>query len=308
MNGLAQEEVPGAHRLLVLDWAAFGRSIGRLLTSRISLIVLGLLLGYAVFSYALGGVPQVAVIDGPTDAIDLEVAQEIGTKLRLAADDRRVKAVVLRVDSPGGFVSASEDLFTNVLHLRQQKPVVVVVEGLAASGAYFTAVAANHIVAKGSSSVGNVGAILSLPSEPRPSQETVSTGPFKLTGGSQRTYLKLLELVKDEFAEAVLSQRQGRLRITRDELLEGRIYLGVEAVQLGLVDELGTQVDAVRRAAKLAGLRRYEVVRLEEKYRGRLSQPSEEGVASEAPPAQKTPNLEAMPSEFPFIYYLFVPP
>lgn len=267
-----------------------------------ALVALGLLLGYLIFTFPLGGVPQVALIEGPTGVIDQAVAQQIGTKLRLAAEDPQVKAVVIRVDSPGGLASASEDIFTNVLHLREQKPVVVVVDGLAASGAYFMSVAANHIVAKGSSSVGNVGAILRLPGDLRPEEREVSTGPFKLTGGSQRTYLKILELVKEGFAEAVLSQREGKLRLDREHLLDGRIYLGIEAVQFGLVDELGTQVDAVRKAAELAGLRRYDVVSLEKKYQNKGLLPAEEASAS------KKLVVEDLAGEFPYVYYLFVPP
>ena len=293
--------VSGLGRVLTIT----GRGLVR---NRLFLTGVGLAMGYAVFVLVFGGTPQVAVMDGPIGPIDRESTPPILAKLQFVADNPRIKAVVIRMDSGGGAASDSEALFTSVLRLRQEKPVVVTVAGVAASGAYYMAVGANRTIANGTSIVGSVGAILVLPERAPRSERVISTGPFKLTGGSERSYLSLLEQVKDAFYLTVESQRGDRLRLSRDELLEGKIYLGLQALQLGLIDGLGSEVDAVRQAAALAGLRRYEVISVEQAmldaggvYAAAVAQAEEASKRGDV-------RLENLELKFPYIYYLFLPP
>jgi protease-4 len=171
-----------------------------------------------------------------------------------------VSAVVLEIVSPGGEVTASEDLYFEILKLRESKPVIASIDEIAASGAYYIAAAADLIYAKPGSTVGNIGVISVLPSPDLVDDQLFTTGPFKLSGGSQVAAIRQMEMLKDTFLEAILSQRQDRLQVGPEVLSRGEVYLGLQAKQMGLVDEVGARGDAVAEAARLARVRYYEVV------------------------------------------------
>ncbi|MDP2953830.1 MAG: S49 family peptidase [Chloroflexota bacterium] len=224
----------------------------------VGLLILGLALGYGLF-LGLGGEPQVAVIRIPFTEIREDTAGSMLQMLRYARDDPSIKAVVIDLNSPGGAATDSEDLFINILHLREKKPVVVSVTSMAASGGYMMAIASDYIYVKGSSFIGNVGVIMFLPGKAGAEEDIIPTGPSKRVGATPRTYIALLEMLKESFVKMVVSQRGDRLKISPQELAEGRIYIGIEAVRLGIADAIGTQEDAVRKAASLAGLRNYRI-------------------------------------------------
>ncbi|HEX78294.1 MAG TPA: S49 family peptidase [Dehalococcoidia bacterium] len=223
------------------------------------LVLAGFALGYLAFNL-FWGQPKVGIITVPATYLYSESVRSIKEMLAYAEQDRSIKAVAIDWTSGGGGASESEDLFLSVLQLRQKKPVVISVGWMAASGGYMVAVASNYLYVKGSSYVGNVGAIMWVPSPEKPSETFIPTGPFKAAGATRRTYIGMLEMVKEAFVQIVLSQRGDRLSISPQQLAEGRIYLGMEAVRLGLADEIGTMEDAIRKAAKLAGIRNYGVV------------------------------------------------
>jgi protease-4 len=147
-----------------------------------------------------------------------------------------------------------------VLKLREKKPVIASVGELAASGAYYVAAAAERIYAKPASAVGNVGVISFLPEPDIMYEELITTGPFKLSGGPQVEYIRQMELLKETFLAAILAQREDRLKVGPEVLSRGEIYLGLQAQQMGIVDEIGSQGDAVAAAARLAQVRRYTTV------------------------------------------------
>ena len=228
--------------------------------SYIFLAILSLIIGVGIF-VALVGRPQVAIINVSYVELDGFTADEINKTLQFVRDDNSIKAVVIKLNSPGGTVSASANVFLNTVKIRDKKPVVVLVGDIAASGGYMWLLGANYVYAYPASMVGNVGAIMNLPAgASSPSENVVPTGPFKLTGGSYRTYIGWLESIKDEFIQTVFSQRGDRLKITPEELAGGKIYFGSDAVRLGLIDALGTEVDAINKAAQLAGIRNYTLV------------------------------------------------
>ena len=108
-----------------------------------------------------------------------------------------------------------------------------------------------------------IGVILSpLPRVvPRqPSERTALTGPFKGEGGDRRHYLALTDQLKQTFAQMVLTERGDRLQISLEELMEGKIYAGVEGLRLGLVDAIGGGTDAIEKAASLANVSGYDLV------------------------------------------------
>jgi protease-4 len=221
-------------------------------------LVLILLLGY-LLGLRLMPTPQIAVVRIEGDIWGL-YTDYLRDSLRQAADDPAVSAIVLEIVSPGGEVTASEDLYFEILNLRETKPVVASIDEIAASGAYYVAAAADQIYAKPGSTVGNIGVISILPSPDLVDEQLFTTGPFKLSGGSQLAAIRQMEMLKDTFLEAILSQRADRLQVGPDVLSRGEVYLGLQAQQMGLVDEVGARGDAIAAAARLALVRHYEVV------------------------------------------------
>ncbi len=241
---------------LVVVW----RFVIRWYVSAPVLAGLGVLVGWAIFFHGAPEKPEIGVIDIPGTVISRSTASTIGDFLDFARDTDSIKAVVIKLSSPGGGAASSEKLFLKTLDLRGKKPVVVFVEDLAASGGYMWAMGANHIFVNPTSLVGSVGVIFSLPGIPEPDENLVFSGPAKLTGAPRRTFTQLTEMVKESFLDIVISQRGDRLKITRDEVAEARLYAGMEAVRLGLADEIGSDTDAMKKAADLAGIANYDVV------------------------------------------------
>lgn len=223
--------------------------------------LLALLVAGVLLSFLLIPAPRVAVVRVEGD-IWGPYATVVRDALEQVAQDRAVRAVVLDINSPGGEVTASEDLYFQVLALRRDRPVVASIGEMAASGAYYLAAAADTIYAKPGSTVGNIGVISILPDPDVVDEQIITSGPFKLSGGSQMAAIRQIEMLKQTFLAAILAQRGDRLKVAPDVLSEGNVYVGLRAQQMGLVDQVGSRSDAVRAAARLAGLRRYEVVDL----------------------------------------------
>ena len=97
-----------------------------------------------------------------------------------------------------------------------------------------------------------------------PNEQLVVTGPFKGSGASRRYWVSLADQLKQAFIETVVAERGDRLRISPEELGQGQIYLGVEGVRLGLVDAIGSDTDAIEKAAELAGISGYDLVDINE--------------------------------------------
>lgn len=170
-----------------------------------------------------------------------------------------IKAVVLQINSPGGSANLVEQIYLDILELKQRKPVVVSV-AMALSGGYYIAVAADYIFAHPSSMVGNIGVIGTGPPTVIPSESTLETGPYKITGFSNLLFPFNLSHVLDSFTKAVENGRGSRLKLSSIELKRGMVYLGSEALEAGLVDEMGSLQKAVNYAADEAGLVDYDLV------------------------------------------------
>lgn len=233
------------------------RQVLRKLLAVVGLLLI-LVLGYLLSLYLIP-VPLVAIIRiegdiwGPYTALVRQALEEAG-------NDPAVHAVLLEIVSPGGEVTASEDLYFEVLKLRERKPVVASVNELAASGAYYVASAADQIYAKPGSAVGNIGVISILPEQDLVDEKLITTGPFKLSGGPQVEAIRQMEMLKETFLAAILAQRADRLQVGPEILSRGEVYLGLQAQQMGLVDEVGSQSDAVAALVQMARLRNYTLV------------------------------------------------
>lgn len=222
--------------------------------------VLGLVLGSTVFFLVYPGKPKVGIIDIPFTVITDSSAFEISALLDHARRQRSVKAVVISLSTPGGGAAPSEHLYFAIKKLREEKPVVMVMNDLVASGGYMMALGTNYTFAKPSSFVAGIGVVLA-PLPPLipfpPSEQEVSTGPFKLESGDRRHFVALTDQLRQSFGNMVMLERGDKLTMSLGEVMSGLIYSGVEGVRLGLVDAIGGEPEAIEKAASLAGISSY---------------------------------------------------
>ncbi|ADU52414.1 signal peptide peptidase A [Thermaerobacter marianensis DSM 12885] len=201
-------------------------------------------------------------------------ADEVVAQLQKARDDPAVRAVVIRMNTPGGSAAAAQEIGVAVQRLRDAgKPVVASIADLGASGGYWIAAMADRIVANPASLTGSIGVIMEVTHYEDLYQklgidvETIKSGPYKDIGSATRPLTeeerRLLQgLVNDIYQQFVDVVARGR-KLSRERVLEladGRVFTGRQAKEAGLVDELGTFEDAADLAAELAGLEDYELV------------------------------------------------
>jgi protease-4 len=227
-----------------------------------------LILSALVSGYLLAGAviqqPKVGVIQINTAIMSMSTSNKIVDMLKYAEERDDIKAVVLEINSPGGEVTAIEEVYLNVLELRKKKPVVASIDQIGASGSYYIASASNQIFSKPASFVGGIGVVSRLPDAEELDEDTISTGPFKRTAFSRRDHTYNIKQVQETFLHAVYLQRGDRLKISEEELAKAAIYTGLEGHQLGLVDTIGSTTDAIEKAADLAGVANYDTVDINE--------------------------------------------
>lgn len=202
------------------------------------------------------------VLEGPISE-SRALVDEIDANRR----DKSVKAVVLRVNSPGGEVAPSQEIYEALLRLGREKPLVASLGSVAASGAFYAAVAADTLFADPGSLVGSIGVIMTVPTA-RELMDKVGvqlqvykSGRLKDMGSFARepteeeeeVFDSIIADVYDQFVTAVTERRH----MDRDVVLslaDGRVYTGRQALDVGLVDHLGDMRAAVDLAAKEAGM------------------------------------------------------
>lgn len=225
-------------------------------------VVLGLVVGAVLVPPVLdvAGGPDGTVAVVPIDGtIDGETATAYTAMLQRARQDPNVEAVVIVSNSGGGSAAASEEMYMATKRTAATMPVVTAVDAGAASGAYYTVAPSDRIYVKPSSFVGSVGVLAQLPPTVEPNDIIATTGPNKLTGGDAREFYHELELLQAAFLNAVYQHRGDELELSRSEVARAGTYVGVQAVENGLADAIGDREAAVRHAAELAGLDRYQV-------------------------------------------------
>lgn len=198
------------------------------------------------------------------DAISSYTTQSLIKQIQYAAETPEIKAVVLVFESPGGTVVGTEAIYFELTKLREKKPIVTAVNAIAASGAYYLSVNTDFIFAKPTSLVGNIGAIGYLPRAPFLIEDTITTGPYKLFGSERDGYMRQIEMVKEGFFEAVKLGRGDKITGAPKEIFSGKIWVGIVALHLGIVDALGGEAEAVEKAAELAKVANYQVLDLRE--------------------------------------------
>lgn len=182
--------------------------------------------------------------------------------------DSQIKALVIRIESPGGAVGPSQEIYSELKDLRQDMPVIASIGNVGASGGYYIACAAEKIYANPGTITGSIGVVAQFASYEKLLQwamvdvEVIKSGQFKDIGSpfremteADRQYMQgLIDNVYTQFKDAVAESRNlSAAEISR--VADGRIFTGQQAVELKLIDELGTINDAVRFAGEAAGIK-----------------------------------------------------
>lgn len=207
---------------------------------------------------------DVAVIEITGAIMDSAAVME---ELNYFKESDRVKAIVLRIDSPGGAVAPSQEIFEEVKKLKPAKKIVVSMGTLAASGGYYIAVAGDKILASPGTITGSIGVIMEtmglqqLMEKVHLESRVIKSGAYKDVGSplremtpEERAYLQsIIDNMYGQFKAAVAEGRKIPVEKVQ-ELAQGKIYTGQQALEAGLIDQLGTLYDAIDEAKKLAGL------------------------------------------------------
>lgn len=194
-------------------------------------------------------------------------------EIRKYGKDASVKAIVLRVDSPGGAVAPSQEIYEEVLKLTKEKPVVVSMGTVAASGGYYISAPATKIYANPGTLTGSIGAIMEIPNlkglmdKVGIKTEVIKSGKhkdlasvFRGIGKEEREILQgVLDDVHEQFIRAVSEGRNIPYDEVR-EIADGRVFTGRQARENGLVDETGNIRDAIMEAGRLGGIKGEPVV------------------------------------------------
>jgi len=225
----------------------------------------------------VAGGPRVALIyvdgiitagsSGGLFSSDNGSAVKVVERLEKARKNKDIKAVVLRIDSPGGSPAGSEEIYNEIMRVRETKPVYVSMGDVAASGGYYVASAANRIFADASTVTGSIGVIMEtvdlsgLFKKLGVDPQVVKSGKHKDIGTSNRPMTPeerqliqaMIDDTYDQFIEAV-SRGRKMSKTKVKEYATGRIFTGRQAKQIGLIDEIGGLHETINAAAKAGGL------------------------------------------------------
>lgn len=217
------------------------------------------------------------VISGERNAAGIPTNTEVlREQLRYAEEDENVKALVLRIDSPGGEVVATDEIYNRLLRFKQVRkiPIVVSMGSTAASGGYYLATAADTIFANPNTLTGSLGVIFNLVNYSEAAnklgihQYAIKSGRFKdigsparpVTAQEQQIFQTLVNESYNKFVDVIVKGRNlSRERVL--EIADGRVYSGEQAKRLGLIDQFGDLEEATQHALSLSGEQAATVVR-----------------------------------------------
>ncbi|MCU4138692.1 MAG: Periplasmic serine protease [Thermodesulfobacteria bacterium] len=231
------------------------------------------------------GKPQIGILQIKGIILD---AEEYLMAIKEMAKKKSIKAIVVRIDSPGGSVGASQEIFEELKKTRNLKPVIVSMGSVAASGALYVALGGTKIFASPGTITGSIGVVLEIPNIEKLlkkigiESETIKSGAYKDTGSiyrpltpEEKKYLtKKVKLIHDQFIKAISEERKISIEKVKS-FADGRIFTGEEAKSLGLVDKMGNFWDAVEEAKKMAKISEAKLVFMPKK-KGFLSKILEE--------------------------------
>jgi protease-4 len=236
-------------------------------------VVLVLFSAVFFFAYTTGGDSKVLALFSGDGVGVLQIDGAIDDSRAVLAELRRlrempwVKAIVVRIDSPGGAVAPTQEIFEEIQRAKKKKPFIASMGSTAASGGYYIASACDQVLANAGTLTGSIGVIMQLTNVEELMKKVgvkgvnVKSGankdlgsPFQPLSPEGRQILQaLVDDVHSQFVVAV-AQSRGMDEAAVRKLADGRIYSGAQAKELGLVDQIGTLEDAIEVAAKRAGI------------------------------------------------------
>lgn len=235
-----------------------------------ALVVIGLILGLGGLAFwtdegsSFRFANRIAVV--PVKGV-ISDSKEVVDQLKKYRKDDKIKAIILRIDSPGGSTAASQEIYREVERTTPKKKVVVSMGNVAASGGYYIALAADKIVANPSTLTGSIGVIMEITNFKEIlrkigiGHEAIKSGPYKDIGSplrdmkpeERRLLQEVIATVQRQFVDVVVKGR----KLSRDQvekIADGRVFTGAQAKDLGLVDSLGSFEDTVDLTKKMVGL------------------------------------------------------
>ncbi|MGE5217933.1 MAG: signal peptide peptidase SppA [Chloroflexota bacterium] len=236
-------------------------------------IVLVVFTGVFFYAYLTGGDSKALALFSGDGVGVLQVegaiddSESVLTELRRLKEMPWVKAIVVRIDSPGGAVAPTQEIFEEIRRAKKRKPFIASMGGMATSGGYYIAAACDKIVANPGTLTGSIGVIMQLGNFEELMKKigvkgiNIKSGankdigsPFQPLSAEGREILQsLVDNVHSQFVAAVAQGRGMDVSQVR-KLADGRVYSGAQAKQLGLIDQFGGLQDAIELAAKRAGL------------------------------------------------------
>ena len=211
--------------------------------------------------------PKVGIVEINTPITD---SKYIVKELNYFEEESGISAIVVRLETPGGGVAVSQEIYEKVKKISENssKPIIASMGGIAASGGYYIAVAADTIIANPGTVTGSIGVIMTYPVVQELMQklgvehETIKSGGLKDAGSifrdmseKERIYWQsLIDNLHSQFVTVVSTERNLSLA-EMEELADGRVFSGIQALDAGLIDMLGTMEDAVFIAAQKSGIK-----------------------------------------------------
>jgi len=182
-------------------------------------------------------------------------------------EEKKFPALLLRIDSPGGTVGDCQEIYSTLMRLREQVKIVASYGNISASGGVYVGMGAEYIVANPGTITGSIGVIVRGNNLERLLEkvgvqfQTIKSGPYKdilafdreITSAEQDILQQLIDISYQQFVETIATARKLPVETVKT-FADGRIFTGQQALELGIVDRLGTEADARRWAAELAGL------------------------------------------------------
>ena len=194
-------------------------------------------------------------------------SEEVLANLAEFRQDKNIKAVIIRIDSPGGAVGAAQEIYQDIKRTSKVKPVVASMASVAASGGYYAAIGATKIFANPGTMTGSIGVIIKFANLEKIlsiigyQAEVIKSGINKdigsfsraMTAAERELLQTMIDNVHNQFIQAIATERKLGVELVRP-MADGRIFTGSQAKDLGLIDHLGNFTDAVDQAMTLAGL------------------------------------------------------
>ncbi len=238
----------------------------------------------------VSGVISIQKISGWFGGESAGLVVQVKDRLLAAAKNKNIKAIILRIDSPGGGVTASDVLYREILDFKKEAkiPVIAVMEDVAASGGLYVAMAADAIYAHPTAITGSIGVITTLPNFEGLSEKVglemrvIKSGKNKDLGSPWRSlsdeekqiFQSMIDSMYERFIGVILENR-GKKGLTREKLMEfadGRVLQADEAAKLGLIDGTGYMDDVIKATKKAAGIEDADIISYEYPgaYRGNI--------------------------------------